>query len=193
MTVPHIVAVHCKMKKKIAVWNKKREIQNIAKNSVKITYFTTNVRISLTVCDKLNRPDRRLPSANRIWIEVVGCDESTFNFWLALWKYRIMIIFVCKICFVYLNYSRNTFVSTYNFSFSSFWPAFCGTETTGVDAGLNKIFQVRSRKVDEKFQFKYIYPPRAWPAPENKSLPMCCWIFASKPAISAPCKALIFD
>lgn len=48
------------------------------------THFTTYVRRSLIVCVKLKRPDKRLPSAKRICIDVVGCDASTFNFSFAL-------------------------------------------------------------------------------------------------------------
>lgn len=47
-------------------------------------YFTTNVRKSLIVCVKLNRPDSRLPSAKRICMGVVGCAVSNFNFSVAL-------------------------------------------------------------------------------------------------------------
>lgn len=57
--------------------------KNIAIN-MNLTYFTTYVRKSLIVCVKLKRPDRRLPSAKRICIDVVGCDASTFNFSFAL-------------------------------------------------------------------------------------------------------------
>lgn len=54
------------------------------KPNMNSTYFTTYVRKSLIVCVKLKRPDRRLPSAKRICIDVVGCDASTFNFSFAL-------------------------------------------------------------------------------------------------------------
>lgn len=82
--------------------------------SLFLAYFTTNDRKSLIVCDKLKRPEIRLPSAKRICIDVVGCAVSNFNCSFALKR-----IFYIEI---HLNFDLDCYCicNTYNFSFSSF-------------------------------------------------------------------------
>lgn len=79
----NVWAAYCgrALKRKIDSSIKARGLTEIHQKLINLdwTYFTTYERKSLIVCDKLNRPESRLPSASRICIEVVGCDESKFN------------------------------------------------------------------------------------------------------------------
>lgn len=165
----HTVAVHWKHKHKDLIRIPCANLFN--EKMIWFIYLTTYVRRSLTVCDKLKRPESRLPSAKRICKEVVGCDESKFNFSFALKSGKNIIKSMALIWW--------PSTQTYSFSFSSFWVALCGAEpidvapSLTVGVGLQKlntnhvIFTCIFLKYFVAFHVTSTHLPRVWPFPEN--------------------------